>query len=340
MNILYAVQGTGNGHISRAIQLYPFLKEYGNIDFFISGSNSALKTDLPVIGRSKGISLFYKSNGGLDYLKILKSFSFKIFLDAYKLPVEKYDLVINDFDFVTSLACFLKNKKSVQFGHQASFQSNKTPRPKRKNLIGEFILKYFVQSTHFIGLHFKSYDQNVFNPIIKQEIIEATPIDDGHISVYLPHYSIQYLEPFLLNEPKYHFEVFTSEVNTIRNYKNIVYFPISNTGFTKSMVRSHAVITGGGFETPAEAMYLNKKVLSIPIAKHYEQGCNAAALEGLGVKVIKQIDCHFNTIFSDWINKYQPIKLELTHSTSAIVAYLIQISQTQETQNQKPFNYV
>ena len=71
MNILYAVQGTGNGHISRAIQLYPFLKTYGNIDFFISGSNADLKTDLPVIGRSKGISLFYKSTGGLDYLKII-----------------------------------------------------------------------------------------------------------------------------------------------------------------------------------------------------------------------------------------------------------------------------
>ena len=74
MNILYAVQGTGNGHISRAIQLYPFLRPYGNVDFFISGSNSDLKTDLPVVGRSKGISLFYKSTGGLDYLKIIKSF--------------------------------------------------------------------------------------------------------------------------------------------------------------------------------------------------------------------------------------------------------------------------
>lgn len=333
MKILYAVQATGNGHISRAIQLYPFLKEYGQVDFFMSGSNAALKTDLPVIARSKGISLFYKSNGGLDYLKIFKSFSFKIFLDAYNLPVEKYDLVINDFDFVTSLACFLKNKKSVQFGHQASFQSNKTPRPKRKNFIGEFILKYFVQSTHFIGLHFKSYDQNVFNPIIKQEIIEATPIDDGHISVYLPHYSIQYLEPFLLNEPKYHFEVFTSEVSTIKNYKNIVYFPISNTGFTKSMIRSHAVITGGGFETPAEAMYLNKKVLSIPIGKHYEQLSNAAAMEYMGIKVILHIDNQFHNNFNDWIKNYKPVKLELNHSTRDIVAYLIEHTQTQNTLN-------
>ena len=215
MNILYAVQGTGNGHISRAIQLYPFLRPYGNVDFFISGSNSDLKTDLPVVGRSKGISLFYKATGGLDYLKIIKSFSLSIFLDAYKLPVKKYDLVINDFDFVTSMACLFRNKKSVQFGHQASFQSNKTPRAKKNNFIGEFVLKHFVKSTHYLGLHFKSYDDAVFNPIIKQEIIDATPTDDGHISVYLPHYSIAYLEPFFLAASNYHFEVFSAEVTSI-----------------------------------------------------------------------------------------------------------------------------
>ncbi|MEI8141715.1 MAG: glycosyltransferase family protein [Chitinophagia bacterium] len=327
MNILYAVQGTGNGHISRAIQLYPFLKNYGNVDFFISGSNTDLKTDLPVIGRSKGISLFYKSTGGLDYLKIIQSFSFSIFMDAYKLPVNNYDLVINDFDFVTSLACLFRKKKSVQFGHQASFQSNKTPRSKSNNIVGEFILKNFVKSTHYLGLHFKAYDVHVYNPIIKQEIIEAIPTDEGHISVYLPHYSIAYLEPYFLAQSKYHFEVFSAEVTSIRNYKNIIYFPISNSGFTKSMIRSHAVITGGGFETPAEAMYMNKKVLSIPIAKHYEQLSNAAALTELGVKVILQIDQDFHPIFTEWINHTAPVKLELTHSTKEIVDQLIKQTQ-------------
>ena len=307
MNILYAVQGTGNGHISRAIQLYPFLKTYGNIDFFISGSNADLKTDLPVIGRSKGISLFYKATGGWDYLKIIRSFSFKI--------------------FVTSLACLFRKKKSVQFGHQASFQSNKTPRAKSNNFFGEFILKHFVKSTDYLGLHFKAYDQYVFNPIIKQEIIEATPTDDGHISVYLPHYSIAYLEPYFLAQSKHHFEVFSAEVTSIRNYKNIIYFPISNSGFTKSMIRSHAVITGGGFETPAEAMYMNKKVLSIPIAKHYEQLSNAAALNDLGVKVLLKIDQDFHTIFTDWVNYTIPVKLDLTHSTKDIVAQLIKQTQ-------------
>jgi uncharacterized protein (TIGR00661 family) len=89
------------------------------------------------------------------------------------------------------------------------------------------------------------------------------------------------------------------------------------------MIRSHAVITGGGFETPAEAMYMNKKVLSIPIAKHYEQLSNAAALSELGVKVLLKIDQDFNAIFTEWMHHVVPVKLELTHSTKEIVAQLI-----------------
>jgi plasmid maintenance system killer protein len=68
---------------------------------------------------------------------------------------------------------------------------------------------------------------------------------------------------------------------------------------------------------------MNKKVLSIPIAKHYEQLSNAAALSELGVKVLIHIDQDFHLIFADWINHSVPVKLELTHSTKEIVAQLI-----------------
>ena len=77
MKILYAIQGTGNGHISRAVQLDPYLKKYGEVDYFLSGSNIQLNTHLPIKYRSKGLSLFYKNTGGLDYLKMLQSFSFQ-----------------------------------------------------------------------------------------------------------------------------------------------------------------------------------------------------------------------------------------------------------------------
>jgi uncharacterized protein (TIGR00661 family) len=324
MKIFYAIQGTGNGHLSRAEQLYPYLKKYGEVDFFLSGSNAQLNTSLPIKYKSKGVSLHYKNTGGMDYGKITKSLGFSIYQEAKALPVENYDLVINDFEFITSLACNFKKKKSIQFGHQASFQSKLTPRSTSFNPIGNLVLDKFVKSTNYLGLHFESYDKNIYNPIIKDEVVQADVMDDGHISVYLPQYSVAILSPYLLANPLFHFEVFTKEVNQVTNNKNITFYPIDNKVFTSSLIRCHGIITAGGFETPAEAMYLNKKLLSIPILNHFEQECNGAAMKNLGVKVIKKIDSNFDQIFKEWVASENKVQFKLTHSTEAIVDILMQ----------------
>lgn len=322
MKIFYAIQGTGNGHVSRAVQLYPYLKQYGEVDFFLSGSNADLKINLPIKFRSAGLSLHYKSTGGLDYMKMLKTASTHFLKEAQDLPVEKYDFIINDFESITSVACKKKKLKSVQFGHQASFHSHKTPRANKFDPIGNFVLDHYATSTDYLGLHFQSYDENIYNPIIKDEIIEATPINDGHVTVYLPQYSKQYLESYLIKCKEVHFEVFTKEVNQIECFKNICYFPINNKQFTNSLIRCHGIVTAGGFETPAEAMYLNKKIICIPIQNHFEQESNATAAAKLGVTVLKKMNDNFVEIFDNWYHHSEALKLELNHSTSAIVEAL------------------
>ncbi len=324
MKIFYAIQGTGNGHISRAEQLYPYLQKHGEVDFFLSGSNAQLKTPLPIKYKSNGISLHYKNTGGMDYGKISKSLGFNIYKEAKALPIENYDVIINDFEFITSLACTLKKKKSIQFGHQASFQSKLTPRASNFNPLGNWVLNKFVKSTDYLGLHFESYDKNIYNPIIKDEIINAFPIDNGHITVYLPQYSIAFLSPYLLTQSKFNFEVFTKEVTQVTEYKNLTLLPIDNKTFTNSLIQCHGIITAGGFETPAEALYLKKKLLSIPILNHFEQECNGAAMQKLGVAVIKKIDKNFNQVFTEWVQAENKTQFTLTHSTEEIVNLLMQ----------------
>ena len=324
MKIFYAIQGTGNGHISRAEQLYPYLQKHGEVDFFLSGSNAQLQTPLPIKYKSNGISLHYKNTGGMDYGKISKSLGFNIYKEAKALPIENYDVIINDFEFITSLACTLKKKKSIQFGHQASFQSKLTPRASNFNPLGNWVLNKFVKSTDYLGLHFESYDKNIYNPIIKDEIINAFPIDNGHITVYLPQYSIAFLSPYLLTQSKFNFEVFTKEVTHVTEYKNLTLLPIDNKTFTNSLIQCHGIITAGGFETPAEALYLKKKLLSIPILNHFEQECNGAAMQKLGVTVIKKIDKNFNQVFTEWVQAENKTQFTLTHSTEEIVNLLMQ----------------
>jgi len=336
MKILYAVQATGNGHISRAIQILPYLKQYGEVDIFLSGENANLNVGMPVKYSSKGLSLFYGNSGKLDYYTMFKKFSLKrIWNEAKQLPVEKYDLVLNDFESITSLACKFKNVPSIQFGHQASFQSALTPRPKKKDILGEFILKSYAPSTKYLGLHFESYDTNIYNPIIKSEIIEANAVNEGHVTVYLSHYSNAVLEQYLLAIPEIKFEVFSKEIKTAFVKKNIYYYPISNTLFTQSMIKSAGVITGAGFETPAEAMYLGKKLMCLPIRGQYEQLCNAAALANMGVSVIDKIEQGFNEKIKLWFGNSNINSLTLQHSTYQLIQLLMEEAKSLQTNKQK-----
>lgn len=302
MKILYAVQATGNGHISRAHQLFPYLQEKGEVDIMLSGSNSTLELDLPIKYRSSGLSLFYSQCGGLDYLKTITSLNFlMVRKEANDLPVENYDLVINDFDYVTAKACAIKNIPSVQFGHQASFMSSNTPRPKEKSIIGEMVLKNYAPAPKYVGLHFKQYDDFIHSPVIKSEIIEAKPEDHGHITVYLPAYEHHCIEKVFKesSEVKYHW--FSKDVIVPFEDGNINYYPINQKYFNDSLIHCHGLLTGGGFETPAEALYLGKKLITIPIKGQYEQQCNAAALEEMGILKLDVLNQKTKSIFFGWL---------------------------------------
>lgn len=302
MKIFYAIQATGNGHISRATQLYPYLKKFGSVDFFLSGNNASLDIDLPIKFRSAGCSLHYSKCGGLNYWDIVKNIRPRqIYKDADALPLKDYDVIINDFDSVTSLACKMQKVHSVQFGHQASFVSDNTPRPEKRSIMGEMILKHYAPSPKHIGLHFEKYDSFIHPPIIKDEIVQAEPKNLKHITVYLPSFQKDCLEKAFNKLRDIQFHWFLNDVPFKYTEKNITYYPVNQKLFNESLINCQGIITGGGFETPAEALHLGKKVLSIPIRDHYEQECNAAALKQLGVPVVYEVGDDFDLVIENWL---------------------------------------
>jgi uncharacterized protein (TIGR00661 family) len=301
MKIFYAIQATGNGHLSRATQLYPYLKKMGEVDFFVSGNNASLNVPFPVKYKSKGVSLQYSTCGGLDYLSILKGIRVpSLVREALQLPLKNYDMVINDFECVTSMACLIQKQPSVQFGHQASFRSPNTPRPEKEDVLGEWIFKNYARSTQYLGLHFQEYDDYIFPPVIKDVFLKSEPSDHGHVTIYLPAYEKSCLLETLKAMKGIEFHWFLPEIVNSYREGNIIYFPVFQELFNESLLTCHGVITGGGFETPSEALYLGKKLLSIPIRKHYEQKCNAAALNQMGIQVLDDIDDSFADIVKVW----------------------------------------
>lgn len=303
MKIFYAIQATGNGHISRATQLYPYLQKFGSVDFFLSGSYASLKTDLPIKYKSTGCSLHYSKCGGLNYWGIVKNIQpIQMYKDAKSLPLKNYDVIINDFDSITSLACKMQKVHSVQFGHQASFISESTPRPEKRSVMGEMILKHYAPSPKHIGLHFEKYDSFIHPPIIKDEIIQAEPKNLKNITVYLPSFQKDCLEKAFNKLSDVEFHWFLEDVKMKHTIGNITYFPVNQKQFNSSLIDCQGIITGGGFETPAEALYLGKKILSIPIREHYEQECNVAALKKMGVPVVYEVGDNFDEVIENWLN--------------------------------------
>ena len=82
-------------------------------------------------------------------------------------------------------------------------------------------------------------------------------------------------------------------------------------------------MTGGGFETPSEALYLNKKLLSIPIMDQNEQQCNAAALELLGIRILKDLNEETKSDFFDWVTAPK-IKIDMpANNIDSTLDYLL-----------------
>jgi len=114
MKILYAIQGTGNGHLSRARDIIPILQQKGELDILVSGIQADVELPYPVKYKFKGLSFIFGKNGGVDLIATYKKSNLKqLYKEIKSLPVEEYDLVINDFEPVSAWACKMKHAACI-----------------------------------------------------------------------------------------------------------------------------------------------------------------------------------------------------------------------------------
>jgi uncharacterized protein (TIGR00661 family) len=320
MKVLYAIQGTGNGHISRAQALIPELQKYCELDLLISGTESELTIPYPVKYTYRGFSFLYNRKGGINYTSSgIHNFSFRLLKEIWQCPVKQYDLVINDFEPVSAWAAKLAGTRLVALGHQASFTSPKTPRPQKKDLLGEAVLQHYAPAKHAIGLHFDSYDNFIFPPIIRPEVRKLKPVDRGFYLVYLPAVHDERLIGYLNKLDDVNFIVFSRYASYSYQHSNVGVRPIDSRAFAQALATCSGLLTGAGFETPAEALYLGKKLFVIPIKGQYEQHCNAAALSRLGVPSLSRITKTLHVHLREWIDSAKPYCIEYPDVTKQLI---------------------
>ncbi len=321
MKVLYAIQGTGNGHLSRARDVIPLLERHCDLDLLISGTQSEVQLPNPLKYRFKGVSFVYNKKGGLSYSRSAwTNLSPRLMQEVLSLPIKQYDLVINDFEPVSAWACRLRGVPSIAMGHQAAFLSDKTPRPEKIDPIGESILKNYAPAPRGIGFHFDRYDDFIHPPVIREGIRQQDPEDLGHYTVYLPAFRDDVLLGMLSQIPGVEWQVFSKYAKQATRNGNVWIRPVNNEAFLESFVKCQGMLTGAGFETPAEALYMGKKLFCIPIRGQYEQYCNAAALEKLGVSIAWRVDRHFTGKISDWVNDDSRVQVRFPYELDSIIA--------------------
>src|ERR1700733_7272611 len=105
MKILFGIQATGNGHISRSTGIYKMLKQNPDVkqlDVLISGGKGEMGLPFEVNYEYKGFSFYYGKKGKISVLKSIGKASFwSVFIALFKVPFKKYDLIISDFEPIT-----------------------------------------------------------------------------------------------------------------------------------------------------------------------------------------------------------------------------------------------
>lgn len=325
MKILYAVQGTGNGHLSRALDIVPVLQGLGEVDILVSGIQADIVLPFPVKYRLHGLSFIFGKSGGVDLWRTFMSSTVRKFIQEIKdLPVENYDLVINDFEPISAWACQTRDIPCIGLSHQIGALDPASPKPDETDMLGKFIMKNYAPSSISYGFHFKSYNKHIFTPVIRQSIRALGPNDKGHYTVYLPSYDDAHLLKNLSKFSDIQWDVYSKHNKKKFTVKNVTINPIQSDTFVQSMANASGVLCGAGFETPAEALFLGKKLLVIPMKNQYEQHLNAAALEQMGVPVINSLKKKYDFAIEAWLNSKNRVPVDYPDITKEIITNIVE----------------
>ena len=331
MKILYAIQATGNGHVSRANEIIPLLEKKCELDILLSGTQADVGLNHLIKYKRKGLSFIFGKKGGVDIYKTLGQMQSKKFLSEIKnLPVEDYDLVINDFEPISAWACKIKNIPCIAMSHQFAVLHKNAPKPATTDFFATMVLKYYAPCKTGVGFHFKSYGNNIFTPVIRSEIRNATTRNLGHYTVYLPAYDDKKLIVFLKNFKKIQWHIFSKHTKKSYREGNCWIRPVSTVEFTASFISCEGTVCGAGFETPAEALQMGKKVLVIPMKHQYEQHCNAAGAQELGVPVIKSLKKKHQHKVENWLNEKEAVQINFPDETEKIIEFVLAMAVTKK----------
>lgn len=281
MKIFYGVQGTGNGHISRARAMNLHLQAAGvEVDYLFSGRKREDYFAMEAFGDwqcRQGLS-FVSQQGRIRPLATLRHNHFRqLYRDIRTLDLSGYDLVVTDFEPITAWAARHQGIPCIGVGHQYAFL-HAVPMA-ADTWLSRMIMRHFAPASEQLGLHWHHFGQPILPPIIDLNI--QPPEDTApQVLVYLGFEAAEVVIPLLRQLDDTHF-VYYGPFAQAAEDGNVSLRPFSVDGFKQDLYRSSGVICNAGFELASEALHLGKRLLVKPLHGQMEQYSNALALEQL-----------------------------------------------------------
>ncbi len=323
MKILYGVQATGNGHISRARAMGKYLAQAGvQVDYLFSGREAAGLFDMQQFGQfqlKRGLT-FVTEAGRVNYWQSVKQASLReLWRDINSLDVSGYDLVLTDFEPITAHAARRAAKRSVAIGHQYAFL-HRIPQC-HNNIATQMVFKHFAPAQLQLGLHWHHFNQPILPPIIDAEPSDVTARPQ-QVLVYLPFEDQQQVLALLKPLTGYQFNVYGPGLN-IDTVGHISTHPPALAPFKADLASCSYVLSNAGFELISEALQLGKSIMVKPLQGQMEQQSNALALTQLGLALsTEQLS---TSLVANWLNTVQANnKVHYPNVAKAICDWLLQ----------------
>ena len=321
MRILYGVQGTGNGHITRARALSDELQKANvDVNYIFSGRPSEDYFNMAPFGNYRtfrGLT-FANKNGRIQYLNtVLGNNLVNFYREITALDLTGYDLVITDFEPVSAWAARFNKIPSLGIGHQYAFRYNIPV--EGSNIFASSIMKYFAPADVSLGVHWYHFDNPILPPIIEAPL-ENPVVEANKILVYLPFENLAHVCNWLTPEIRHEFYIYHS-IAAAQDRGNIHLRPYSRENFQKDLASCEGVITNSGFELAGESMQYGKKILTKPLLGQMEQISNAAALRVLKrADVISALD---PAALTAWLQKKGHSAIQFPNVAKEIVQWIV-----------------
>lgn len=306
MRILYGVQATGNGHISRARALVEPLAQAGHqVDFLFSGRPQAQLFAMEPFGRyrwARGLS-FATRAGRVQWWQSAKHLALSQFWqDSQQLDTRSYDLVLTDFEPVVAWAARRQGTPSIAIGHQYAFLQDIPTAG--LSLAHRALFRYFAPADHHIGLHWDRFDCELAPPLL-HFTADNHRLESNAVLVYLPFEDLDAIIGWCQPLTDYQFYIFHPACQApCQQSRHLTVYPPDLQQFKAHFERSEAVLCNAGFELVSEALQAGKRIGVKPLQGQIEQTSNALALTTLQLaSCINQLG---SLAIAEWLATYQP----------------------------------